>query len=66
MAINFRVKCGQNQMFTRSSHIITDELFKNQNGDNDIRFGMPGLRTKASSPTLPTVTLKLVCHGNVP
>jgi len=37
-----------------------DELFKNQNGDTAVRFEMPGLRIKVTSPILPILTLKLV------
>ena len=45
------------QIYTQCSQIITDELFKNHNGDIAIRFGMPG---KVNSAILPILTIKLV------
>jgi len=40
--------------------IITDEHFKNQNGNIAMRFGMPELRIKVNSPILLILTLKFV------
>jgi len=47
-------------MCAQCSQIITDEHFKNQNGDIAIRFVMPWLRIKVDSPILPILTLKSV------
>jgi len=42
------------------TQIIAKKMFKDENGDIAIRFGMPRLRIKMNSPILPIFTLTLV------
>jgi len=49
--------------FTKVTHSVARSSqinLVNQNGDIEIRFGIPRLRIKVNSPILPILTLKLI------